>query len=191
MLRRILFVLLFALPVIVSGAADMKKIDISDWHDPVEGPLIVTDVYGVRDKHPVTGKPAIHEGIDLRGRGHVPVYAVTDGEITIAKRFRVSGKMIELDHGDGVTTRYMHLSKFAKGVKSGKKVKKGQIIGYTGNTGRVTFEHLHFEIRIDGESVDPFPLFGELPCKHGVEHPLCQVFVASLEDELAENPTDD
>jgi len=89
-----------------------------------------------------------------------PVSAPAEGVVTIRSRVGDYGNLIELDHGTGYTTRFGHLSKF--NVEIGDRVKKGQIIGFVGSTGRSTGPHLHYEVRMNGTPVDPIGYMGDL-----------------------------
>ncbi len=108
--------------------------------------------FGVRTD-PFLGRPAMHTGIDLRGDIGEPVHATANGKVTIAGWEGGYGKMVEIDHGNGLATRYGHLSEID--VKVGQIVRIGQVIGKIGSTGRSTGPHLHYETRVDGEPVDP------------------------------------
>ena len=103
-----------------------------------------------------------HEGIDIRAAEGTPIYAIADGIVIKAAPDSKGvenggGHMIFVDFGDGVEGRYMHLSSY--GVKAGDKVKAGQVIGFTGNTGDSSTPHLHFEYLIDGVAIDPAFIF--------------------------------
>ena len=102
---------------------------------------------------PFLGRPAIHTGIDLRGDVGEPVHATATGRVSIAGREGGYGNMVEISHGNGLATRYGHLS--AIDVKVGQTVRIGEVIGKIGSTGRSTGPHLHYETRINGEAVDP------------------------------------
>jgi murein DD-endopeptidase MepM/ murein hydrolase activator NlpD len=119
---------------------------------PVAGEVDMSSPFGVR-LDPFLGRPAIHTGIDLRGETGEPVHATAAGRVSIAGREGGYGNMIEIDHGNGLATRYGHLSEI--GVKVGQTVRIGDIIGRIGSTGRSTGPHLHYETRINGEAVDP------------------------------------
>jgi murein DD-endopeptidase MepM/ murein hydrolase activator NlpD len=114
-----------------------------------------TSGYGVRSD-PFRGGAAMHAGIDLAGPHGTPIYATADG--TVRRSGWNSGgygNLIELDHGRGIETRYGHLSRML--VSASQPVKRGQLIGYMGSTGRSTGSHLHYEVRIDGRPVNPIP----------------------------------
>jgi len=122
---------------------------------PVRKPLPDLDVssgFGVRSD-PFLGKPAMHTGLDLRGELGDPVRATATGKVTIAGWEGGYGNMVEIDHGNGLATRYGHLSKIL--VKVGQLVRIGEEIGKIGSTGRSTGPHLHYETRINDEPVDP------------------------------------
>jgi murein DD-endopeptidase MepM/ murein hydrolase activator NlpD len=119
---------------------------------PINGPVDMTSPFGVR-LDPFLGKPAIHTGIDLRGEIGDPVHVTASGRVTRAGWAGGYGNLIEVDHGNGLSTRYGHLSKIE--VKVGQHVTIGEIIGRVGSTGRSTGSHLHYETRVNGEPVDP------------------------------------
>jgi len=95
----------------------------------------------------------MHTGIDMRGETGEPVHATAAGRITIAGRDGGYGNMVEISHGNGLSTRYGHLSEIDVAV--GQMVRIGQVIGKIGSTGRSTGPHLHYETRINGEAVNP------------------------------------
>lgn len=113
-----------------------------------------TSGYGVR-YDPFNGGAAMHAGIDMAGPVGEPIYASADAVVERAGWASGYGNLVELDHGKGIETRYGHMSKIL--VKAGDKVKRGQKIGLMGSTGRSTGSHLHYEVRIDGRSVNPMP----------------------------------
>jgi murein DD-endopeptidase MepM/ murein hydrolase activator NlpD len=123
---------------------------------PVRKPLIgeihMTSPFGKR-MHPFLGHLAFHSGIDLRGDVGVAVRATATGKVTIAGRKGDYGNMVEISHGNGLATRFGHLSEIS--VKIGQVVRIGETIGTIGSTGRSTGPHLHYETRINGEAVDP------------------------------------
>lgn len=119
---------------------------------PVGGRLDVTSGFGAR-RDPFYGRLALHTGIDLREDYGSAVCAVAAGMVTIAGSESGYGTLVEIDHGNGYATRYAHLS--AVSVAVGQKVGVGALIGRVGTTGRSTGPHLHYEVRIAGEPVDP------------------------------------
>lgn len=110
--------------------------------------------FGVRSD-PFRGTAAMHAGIDIPGPLGTPVYATADGMVGRAQRAGGYGNLVELNHGKGIQTRYGHLSRIM--VSSNSRVKRGQLIGLMGSTGRSTGSHLHYEVRIDGAAVNPMP----------------------------------
>ncbi len=119
---------------------------------PVSGEIDTTSGFGVRID-PFLGRPAMHTGIDFRGDVGEPIEATASGTVTQAGWSGGYGKMVEISHGNGLSTRYGHLSEIDVGV--GQHVKSGQVIGRLGSTGRSTGPHLHYETRVEGEAVDP------------------------------------
>lgn len=122
-------------------------------YQPVQS-LSFTSNFGVRSD-PFRGTAAMHAGVDIPGPIGTPIYATADGIISRAERAGGYGNLIEVNHGKGIATRYGHLSKIL--VRDHERVKRGQLIGLMGSTGRSTGSHLHYEVRIDGSAVNPAP----------------------------------
>lgn len=114
----------------------------------------ISSGFGYRSD-PFKGTAAFHSGLDFRGPRGAPIYAAANGKISFAGVRQGYGKCIEIDHGNGLMTRYAHMSAFA--ARTGQKVEAGQRIGAIGNTGRSTGPHLHFEVRIHDRAVNPRP----------------------------------
>ncbi|OQY02501.1 MAG: metalloendopeptidase [Desulfobacteraceae bacterium 4572_130] len=112
----------------------------------------ITSRFGYR-KSPFTGKKEFHAGLDIANRIGTKIIATANGKISYAQRKKIIGKMIVIDHGHGIVTKYGHLNKIL--IKKGDKVKRGDIIAFMGNTGISTGPHLHYEIKINGVSVNP------------------------------------
>lgn len=112
----------------------------------------LTSGFGYRIS-PFTGKPALHAGLDIAAAPGSPVYAPADGVVTFSSYDESYGKLISVDHGYGVSTRFAHLSQTY--VQAGQRVNKWDVIGAVGNTGRSTGPHLHYEVRINGTPVNP------------------------------------
>lgn len=112
----------------------------------------ITSEFGYRIS-PFTGKPAIHAGLDLAAAPGSPVIAPADGMVVFGSYDESYGKLITIDHGYGVTTRFGHLSQIY--VQVGQRVSKFDVIGAVGNTGRSTGPHLHYEVRVSGTAIDP------------------------------------
>lgn len=125
------------------------------WPLPA-GNNVVTCKYGMRT-HPITGKRKLHTGVDLRAATGTKVYAANKGTVTTSGYSSAWGNYIIISHGGGITTLYAHLSK--RSVSKDDKVKQGDIIGYSGNTGYSTAPHLHFEISKNGSTYNPLNEF--------------------------------
>jgi murein DD-endopeptidase MepM/ murein hydrolase activator NlpD len=117
---------------------------------PVMGPI--TGAFGERID-PFNGEGAFHSGVDISSHYGQAVLAPADGTVTYADFYNGYGRLLQIDHGNGITTRYGHLSGFA--VADGQTVHKGEVIGYVGLTGRSTGPHLHYEVRIHDTPVNP------------------------------------
>ena len=122
------------------------------YRKPVIGEVEFTSGFGVRND-PFLGRPAMHTGLDFRAATGDPVRVTANGKVVSSGWAGGYGRMVEIDHGNGLSTRYGHLSEI--NVKVGDVVKIGQVIGAVGSTGRSTGPHLHYETRIDGDAVDP------------------------------------
>jgi murein DD-endopeptidase MepM/ murein hydrolase activator NlpD len=108
--------------------------------------------------HPVYKVKKMHSGIDFAASIGTPIYATADGKVAVVDvKFSGYGKVVEVDHGFGYRTRYAHMHDFA--VRLGQSVKRGDLIGYVGNTGLSTAPHLHYEVLINGTQVDPVHYF--------------------------------
>jgi murein DD-endopeptidase MepM/ murein hydrolase activator NlpD len=119
---------------------------------PIDGEMDLMSGFGVR-QDPFTGSPAMHTGIDIHGEPGDAVRASADGIVTAAGWSGGYGRSVDIDHGNGLTTRYAHLS--SVDVHVGQSVKSGQVLGKVGSSGRSTGPHLHYETRVKGEAVDP------------------------------------
>lgn len=119
---------------------------------PVKGEAEVTSGFGSRSD-PFLGVLAMHTGIDFRAETGDPVVATGPGTVSEAGRQGGYGLMVEIDHGGGISTRFGHLSRIA--VPEGALVRRGQVIGYAGSTGRSTGPHVHYETRVNGDAVNP------------------------------------
>lgn len=120
-------------------------------HNPAPG-RAVTSGFGVR-KDPIIGASALHAGMDFRSRKGSPVFATGAGKVVKAGWNGGYGRMIEIEHADGFATRYAHLGRIS--VEVGDEIKPGQKIGASGNSGRSTGPHLHYEVRKDGKPLNP------------------------------------
>jgi murein DD-endopeptidase MepM/ murein hydrolase activator NlpD len=129
-----------------------KKVDVSiPSINPVEV-MRFSSQYGYRTD-PFQGRRKNHKGLDIPGPIGTPIYATADGIVGRAQWVSGYGKYVEIEHGNAIQTRYGHLS--AMNVVSGQRIKQGDILGFMGSTGRSTGSHLHYEVRIAGEPVNP------------------------------------
>ena len=115
----------------------------------------LTGTFGGRSD-PFTGEPGFHQGLDISTEKGQPVFATADGHVESATYTGDYGNLLVLTHGFGLSTRYGHLSAFA--VKPGHSVRRGEVIGYVGSTGRSTGAHLHYEILANGQLINPLQL---------------------------------
>ncbi len=99
-----------------------------------------------------------------------PIRAAAGGTVVYAGWYYAYGKIVDIQHADGIITRYAHMSAFAPGIAHGTPVSAGQIIGQIGTTGRAHGAHVHFEVRIDGHAVDPKPYLGLAACPVAPSH---------------------
>ncbi|NIM58726.1 MAG: peptidoglycan DD-metalloendopeptidase family protein [Candidatus Aminicenantes bacterium] len=118
---------------------------------PTTGWLV--SAYGSRTD-PFTGKSAFHYGLDIASSFGNPVVATADGFVSHVKREKIGGNTVIISHGGGFTTVYCHLSKFA--VKAGQRIKRWDVIGYIGQTGKALGPHVHYEVRRNGKAVNPY-----------------------------------
>ena len=134
------------------------------WSDPLAAPVsgCVLSPFGVKRLH--NGKPTgeFHSGIDQRAAAGNPIHAAAAGEVKIAQPFTVLGGTVAIDHGQGLETMYLHMSKLA--VQPGAHVNKGDVIGYAGATGRANGPHLHWVIYVNGVPVNPRQWVTLAPC---------------------------
>lgn len=123
-----------------------------------EGPLPfarITSPFGARRMHPILHRVLPHAGVDYAARAGTPVRATADGVISAAGRRGGYGNLVEIQHPNGYTTRYAHLSAVAAGARRARLVRQGEVIGYVGMTGLATGPHLHYEVRRNGRPMDP------------------------------------
>ncbi len=135
--------------------ADKQKDKLA--HIPSVMPINIKDFtmssgYGIR-RDPIYGSNKFHEGLDFAAKPGTPVYATADGEIIVSDRKGGYGNCIDIDHGYNYVTRYAHLSELL--VKEGQSIKRGELIGRVGSTGKSTGPHLHYEVRFKNEPQNP------------------------------------
>ncbi len=137
----------------VAGVLAVASVLDLEW--PVRAPYRITSVFGPRF-HPVWKKDMAHNGVDIGIPEDTPLYAAQSGEVLRMGFSERSGNYMVLGHGHGVETLYCHMNRFQ--LKKGDKVKRGQRIGDSGNTGRTTGPHLHYGTKVGGKSMDPLKL---------------------------------
>jgi murein DD-endopeptidase MepM/ murein hydrolase activator NlpD len=151
----------------MSGAATIgigmgltsRSASLTDWVRMAEAPNLwpvegrITGAFGERED-PFNGEGAFHRGIDISTTFGTPVRAPADGVITFSGEENGYGRLIQMQHAQGITTRYGHLSAFA--VAEGQHVTRGQVIGYVGMSGRATGPHLHYEVWVHNTPVNPY-----------------------------------
>jgi murein DD-endopeptidase MepM/ murein hydrolase activator NlpD len=148
---------LHSMPEDIATLTDFRNTvsDVKYWDDPLTAPVpgCVLSPFGVKRLH--NGKPTgeFHAGIDQRSPAGRPVHAVAAGTVKIAQLFAVLGGTVAIDHGQGLETMYLHMSKLL--VAPGAQVKKGEVIGYVGATGRANGPHLHWVVDVNGVPVNP------------------------------------
>lgn len=140
---------------------------------PLEGGGTLRSRFGYRI-HPIFKTRRLHTGVDLAARSGTPIYAAGDGVISYYKWQSGYGNKVEIEHVNGYETAYGHMSRYADGLGVGSRVRQGQLIGYVGSTGQSTGPHLHFEIKINGNLVDPL----------SVKLPKDNVLAAQYRDEF-------
>ena len=118
---------------------------------PVDG--VLRSSFGGRSD-PFSGEGTFHTGVDLEAATGTPVHVTADGVVTSAAWSGAYGKLVVVDHGNGIETYYAHLSEFR--VIPGQEVQRGQVIALSGGTGRVTGPHMHYEVRLRGTPVNPY-----------------------------------
>lgn len=123
---------------------------------PIDGARL-SSRFGKR-KHPILGFTRLHAGVDFAAPRGTPIYAAGDGNVVRASTFGGYGKYIKIRHNSTYSTAYAHLHGYARGIRSGARVRQGQVIGYVGSTGRSTGPHLHYEIHRDGKQINPLGL---------------------------------
>jgi murein DD-endopeptidase MepM/ murein hydrolase activator NlpD len=140
-------------PNTIAIPADAVKPESRYQERPVISNITVGSLFGYRSD-PFTGRARFHSGVDIKARWGESVGASHTGIVQFAGWYHGYGNLIIINHGGGVTTHYAHLSSFDVAV--GARVERGQTVGRAGSTGRATSPHLHYELRLDGNPVNPF-----------------------------------
>ena len=127
-----------------------------------------------RRRHPISGYSRLHKGTDFAARSGTPIFAAGNGVVERASRYGGYGKYARIQHANGYETAYAHMSRYGPGIKKGKRVRQGDIIGYVGSTGASTGPHLHYEVLINGKHVNAMRL--KLPTGRTLEGDLLKAF---------------
>jgi murein DD-endopeptidase MepM/ murein hydrolase activator NlpD len=152
---------------------------------PVSGARMSSG-FGMR-RHPILGYTRMHRGVDFAAPTGTPIYAAGAGRLVQVGRNGGYGNYIRIQHGNTYATAYAHLSRFADGMRPGRRVKQGEVIGYVGSTGRSTGPHLHFEVHKNGSQVDPLKLAQPPAAKlTGAQLAAFQREVGAIETRLAD-----
>lgn len=120
-----------------------------------------------RRRHPVTGRVKAHKGTDFAAPKNTPIFSTADGIVTHAQYKRYNGNYVKVRHNSTYTTQYLHMNKIGKGIKPGKRVKQGEVIGYVGKTGLATGYHVCYRFWVNGVQSDPFKV--KLPPSKPIE----------------------
>ena len=156
LLRDVLHIIEDQLSRVRSGAERRQALAAatpSIW--PVAGGL--SSSYGLRTD-PFTGAADFHTGLDISAGAGQPVRATADGTVVVARDSGNFGNLVVVEHGFGISTRYGHLSRFA--VYEGQQIRKGEVVGFVGSTGRSTSPHVHYELLLNGHPANPMRLLG-------------------------------
>jgi murein DD-endopeptidase MepM/ murein hydrolase activator NlpD len=134
------------------------------WNDPLAAPTVgcMTSPFGVKRLHNKKPTGDYHGGVDQRTPEGTPIRAVAAGTVSFAKKFNVLGNAVGIDHGQGLESMYLHMSKLA--VEPGARVERGDTLGYAGSTGRSTGPHLHWVLSVNGMNVNPAQWIKLQPC---------------------------
>jgi murein DD-endopeptidase MepM/ murein hydrolase activator NlpD len=146
-----------------SGLHLLSPMNLADSsYTPKSWPVLghITDSFGER-LDPFSGEGAFHTGVDVASDYGAPVHATADGIVTVAENHTGYGRLVVIDHGFGITTWYAHLSSFS--AIPGARVKRGEVVGYTGISGRSTGPHVHYEVRMNNAPINPWRYMKSTP----------------------------
>lgn len=129
----------------------------------------ISSNFNPRRRHPILNTIRAHKGTDYAAPRGTPIRATSDGQVTRASRNGSFGNLVIVKHAGGFETKYAHLSKYANGVKKGKRVRQGDIIGYVGTTGSATGPHLHYEFLMGGVHQNPRTIIDKLPKAESID----------------------
>jgi murein DD-endopeptidase MepM/ murein hydrolase activator NlpD len=125
---------------------------------PIRGDVVrLSSGFGLR-RHPLRNVMAMHSGVDWAGPIGTPIMAAGHGVVEFARYRGEYGNYVRIAHANGYSTSYAHMLRFASGISEGVRVRQGQVIGYLGNTGQSSGPHLHYEVAINSQTVDPMSI---------------------------------
>lgn len=135
------------------------------WREPFDEPVLgcVVSLFGLRRYHNGKATGNYHAGLDQRAPAGAPVHAIAAGTVEIVRQFNIHGGTVAIDHGQGVSSMYLHLSRFA--ATEGAAVARGDVIGFVGSTGRSSAPHLHWSLYVNGVPVNPRQWLALKPCR--------------------------
>jgi murein DD-endopeptidase MepM/ murein hydrolase activator NlpD len=138
--------------------------DVRFWQEPFERPVngCMSSPFGVKRLYNGKATGNFHGGIDQRSPAGAPIHAMAGGVVRLVRAYNLNGNVVGVDHGQGLESIYLHMSKFA--VAEGAEVRKGDVLGYVGSTGRSTGPHLHWSVYANGVSVNPRQWIEVKPC---------------------------
>lgn len=145
---------------------------------PINGARLSSN-FGTR-RHPISGYTRLHKGTDFAARTGTPIYAAGHGVVERASRYGGYGNYVRIRHANGYKTAYAHMSRYGPGVRSGRRVRQGDVIGYVGSTGASTGPHLHYEVLINGRHVNAMRL--ELPTGRKLADDMLDEFMGTRGD---------
>lgn len=140
----------------------------------------ISSKFSYRRLHPILKRRMPHLGVDYAAAKGTPVYSIGDGKVIKAKYAGAAGNYVKIKHNSVYTSGYMHLWKYAKGIKYGSQVKQGQLIGYVGSTGRSTGPHLDFRVWKNGQAIDPLKM--KPPSVKPIDEAHREVYFKSIEE---------
>lgn len=158
--------------------SDGRSIRKTLMKTPIDGARMSSG-FGMR-RHPIQGYNKMHKGVDFAASTGTPIYAAGDGVIEMAGRRGGYGNYVLIRHNGQLKTAYAHMSRFAKGTSTGRRVRQGEIIGYVGTTGSSTGPHLHYEVMLNGVQVNPRGV--NLPIGEVLEGEDLRIFQAHARD---------
>lgn len=148
----------------ITASFRKEVLDTRYWAEPLIEPVpgCMTSLFGVRRLH--NGKPTgdYHAGLDIRAAQGTPIHAASAGVVKIARMFALHGGTVAIDHGQGLQSMYLHMSRIA--ATEGATVQKGDVLGYAGSTGRSTAPHLHWSLYVNSVPVNPLEWVKVRPC---------------------------